>query len=111
MAFNPARFSTFNAGQTGAGLFAKYDATGFTGEGGDAWAAITAANFFNHRVVKDALRQAQDPQTGAGITNGKGLPILIHARTGLRMYVLIFNASQEITIVGGGGGPAWSIVP
>ena len=111
MAFDPARFSTFNAGPTGAGLMAKYDATGFSGEGGDSWTAITTKNFFNHEVVKDALRMAQDPQTGGGLSNGKGLPMLIHARTGMRWYVLIFDGTDtdQIDIVRGGGAASWTI--
>ena len=111
MAFNQARFSVFSGGQTGAALFAKYDGTGFSGEGGDSLNAIRGKNFFTSKAVKDALRMAQSPQTGGGITNGKGLPCLIHARTGLEWRLLIFDQADtdQVTTVGGGGAPAWAI--
>ena len=111
MAFNHARFSVLSGGQTGAALLAKYDGTGFSGEGGDSLTAIRAKNFFTGKAVKDALRMAQSPQTGGGIVAGKGLPCLIHARTGMEWRLLIFDAadSDEVTTVGGGGAPAWAI--
>ena len=97
MAFNASRFSTYNAGQTGAALLAKYDGSGVAGDdGGDSLSVIKTNGFWAKDLpadtevkrrknagldaVADAVRLATD-----GRTTGAGLPILFHGNTGLEM--------------------------
>ena len=76
MAFNVHRFTLYNAGQTGAGLFAKYDGTGAS-PGGDALNTIKGDGYFSAEEVKDAIRLASD-----GRSTGAGLPMLMQANNG-----------------------------
>lgn len=117
MAFDIARFSVFDTGKTGAGLMAMYDGSGGDGvagrpdEGGDLLATLRGKNFFDHEAVRDKVRMAQDPQTGGGLSNGKGLICWLHGHDGIEARLLIFDAADtdQVTTVGGGGGPAWAL--
>ena len=95
MAFNVHRFSTFNAGQTGAGIVGKYDGSG-TGAGADTLAAIKADGYFTADAVKDAVAQASD-----GRTTGAGLAMFLHGTDGMEMDVL-YDDSGELKMRGGG---------
>lgn len=99
MAFNVARFTTFNAGQTGAGVFAMYDGSG-TGAGADATTAIDDDDYFDHDVVKDAIALASD-----GRTTGAGLMCMVHGNNAIEVRVL-WNDSGTVKAR---PGAAWTI--
>ena len=98
MAYASVRFSLFSGGQTGAGLLAKYDATG---SGGDNAAAVKADNFFSGAEATDAIRKSVD-----GRSRPTGLPCIEHTTDGLRMTLLNFNAAGTTQH---DGGAAWTI--
>ena len=95
MAFNPSRFSTFNAGQTGAGIMGKYDGSGTTGEGGEALATIKGSNYLTSKAVKDAVRQASD-----GRTTGAGLVMLLVGNDGIEWDVATISSGGVVSMRG-----------
>ena len=97
MAYDPARLSVFNAGQTGAGILAYYDGSGFSGEGGDSHSAITTKNFMKGPWVKDIIAKGS-----SGRSLGVGIPILIRSRTGMEFNLLYTNATDgEVQVASG----------
>ena len=100
MAFDIVRFSTYNTGQTGAGMIAKYDGSGSTAEGGDTLATIKAEGFFTDAVVV-FVRQAED-----GRSQPRGLPALLHGNDGLEWSLININPANGRVREGGGN---WEI--
>ena len=98
MPFNKHRFSTFNAGQTGAGLLAKYDGSGTPAEGGDPIGTIDNDGYINSQEAKDAVAQASD-----GRTTGAGLVILLVGNDGMKFDVL-FNDAGTLKLASVSGG-------
>ena len=96
MAFNAHRFSTFEAGQTGAGIVGKYDGSGTTGEGGDTLAVIKGNNYLTSQEVKDAVALASD-----GRTTGNGLVMLLVGNDGIEWDVAYRHSSGQIRMRGG----------
>ena len=120
MAFHPSRFTVYNAGQTGAGLIAKYDATGvastdeFVGGGEANLNAIKADVFWethanpttaaqrlqNERMeaVRAIVSQAEDGRGTPTQEAGRGLPIFLHAPNGIEIDVLRMDTTDTVTI-------------
>ena len=121
MAFSPFRFTENAAGMTGRAAFALYDGRGNAGartnppqnpdQGGDELADIKATNFFDHQVVRDAIREAVkgDRDRTAGGTGlvmdlgvGGGLPIMLMGNDGTEFDTVYVDGSDDVVLRGGG---------
>ena len=67
MAFQQERWSENASGMTGHGALAIYDGAGQVAQDGDLVSAITANNFFDSDVVKDAIARASQGKTDGGL--------------------------------------------
>ena len=128
MAFSIERWNENAAGKTGFGRMAVYDGTGNAGtrasppqtpdQGGDELAVIRGNNFFDHPVVRDAIREiitvqptrvggdnsisTTNPERGIGPHDNSGLIVWMKGNDGQAIDILYVHPSGEVRLRGTG---------